>query len=99
MILVTGGAGYVGSHFLSCYRSRQPDAAVVVVDDLSEGHKESLPEGDGVHFHRENIGNQKGMLEIFHRYPIECVVHFAASAYVGESQIDPFKYFQNNVIN
>ena len=99
MILVTGGAGYVGSHFLSTYRSLLPSAPVVVVDDTSEGHEKSLPGGSDVHFHKANIGNQQAMIEIFNRYPIDCVVHFAASAYVGESQIDPFKYFQNNVIN
>ena len=99
MILVTGGAGYVGSHFLKAYRASHPDSAVVVVDDLSQGHIESLPQGADVHFHKENIGDQKAMIEILKRYSVETVVHFAASAYVGESQIDPFKYFQNNVIN
>lgn len=99
MILVTGGAGYVGSHFLQAYRAGHPDSAVVIVDDLSQGHVESLPAGADVHFHQENIGDQKAMIDILNRYSVETVVHFAASAYVGESQIDPFKYFQNNVIN
>ncbi len=99
MILITGGAGYVGSHFLRSYLNRLPDAPVVVVDNLSTGHRESLPQGSNIFFHAENIGDQNAMSEIFKRHSIECVVHFAASAYVGESQVDPFKYYQNNVIN
>jgi UDP-glucose 4-epimerase len=99
MILITGGAGYVGSHFVRSYLDRLPDAPVVIVDNLSTGHRESLPQGNSIFFHAENIGNQNAMNEIFKRYPIECVIHFAASADVGESQIDPFKYYQNNVVN
>lgn len=99
MILITGGAGYVGSHFLRSYLDRLPDAPVVIVDNLSTGHRESLPQGSNIFFHAENIGDRNAMHEVFERYPIECVVHFAASAYVGESQTDPFKYYQNNVVN
>ena len=97
MILVTGGAGYVGSHFLHAYLTANPGAPVVVVDNLSEGHRQALVH-DQIHLVKENIGNKEAMTEIFQRYPVKAVVHFAASAYVGESQLNPFKYFRNNVI-
>lgn len=98
MILVTGGAGYIGSHFVKTYLA-QPDATeVVVVDNLSEGHREAIATLEGIHFVQEDIGNVDGMGTVFQRYPIDAVVHFAASCYVGESQTNPTKYFQNNVV-
>ncbi|HEY9712968.1 MAG TPA: UDP-glucose 4-epimerase GalE, partial [Chroococcales cyanobacterium] len=98
MILTTGGAGYVGSQFLRTYLARNPGKDLVVVDDLSEGHEQSLP-GERVHFVRQCIGDVEAMKQVFAKFGVEAVVHFAASAYVGESQTHPFKYYQNNVIN
>jgi UDP-glucose 4-epimerase len=69
------------------------------VDDLSEGHKETLHNQDRVIFFQENVGNISSMKEIFSKHDIEAVVHFAASCYVGESQQKPSKYFHNNVVN
>jgi UDP-glucose 4-epimerase len=101
MILVTGGAGYVGSHFLN--RISSSDSAtkyeVVVLDNLSEGHKESFAHCHGLHFVGADTGDRTALKSIFKTYPIEAVVHFAANAYVGESQHKPFKYFNNNVVN
>jgi UDP-glucose 4-epimerase len=95
MILVTGGAGYVGSHFLHQY-SKSKQSGVVVVDNLCEGHRQALPEN--CQFVECGIGDQKALDKIFSENKIDAVVHFAANAYVGESQEDPFKYLHNNVV-
>lgn len=92
MILVTGGAGYVGSHYLLAERSR--GAKVVVLDNLLRGHREAvldatLVEGD--------VGDRKALDVLFDAHKIDAVVHFAALAYVGESVAAPEKYYQNNV--
>jgi UDP-glucose 4-epimerase len=97
MILITGGAGYVGSHFVRLYAKQAGVAPAVVVDDLRRGHAQALDFGDKVIFEKVQIGDLKSMEVILTRYPIEAVVHFAASAYVGESQSEPFRYFHNNV--
>ncbi len=99
MILVTGGAGYVGSHFVLSYLSRNPQAEVVVVDNFVEGHKEALPASDRVRLVPEDIGDQEAMRTVIAQFPITAVVHFAAFCYVGESQQKPTKYFHNNVVN
>ncbi len=99
MLLVTGGAGYIGSHFIKTYLTQNPDAQVVVVDNLSEGHPQALDFSDRILFFQENIGNIHEMGEIFKRHPIDAIVHFAASCCVGESQTQPTRYFQNNVVN
>jgi UDP-glucose 4-epimerase len=97
-ILVTGGAGYIGSHFIKAYLDRFPDEQVVAVDNLSEGHTEALAWSDRIHFENEDIGNTDALISIFQRHNIQTVVHFAASTYVGESQTQPAKYFHNNCI-
>jgi UDP-glucose-4-epimerase GalE len=98
MILVTGGAGYVGSHFVRYFSERNKEAGIVVIDDLRRGHKESLPTKTNIFFEECPIGDSDRIDRILAKYPIEAVVHFAASAYVGESQLEPFRYFQNNVM-
>lgn len=99
MNLVTGAAGYIGSHFLKQALDAFPNEAFVAVDNLSEGHIEALHFSDRLHFERENIGDTAAMTAIFRKYPIERVIHFAASCYVEESQRDPEKYFHNNCVN
>ncbi|MGH9551206.1 MAG: UDP-glucose 4-epimerase GalE [Terriglobales bacterium] len=95
MLLVTGGAGYVGSHFLHSYR-RRGGGEIVVLDNLCEGHEKAIA-GDKVHLVQASIGDQAALDKLFQEYKIDTVVHFAACAYVGESQEVPFKYLQNNV--
>jgi UDP-glucose 4-epimerase len=97
MILVTGGAGYVGSHFVRTYLDNNPDSQVVVIDNLLRGNKKSLPVLERLSVFACDIADYQVVSEIFKQFPIEAVVHFAAKAYVGESQSDPFGYLQNNV--
>jgi len=93
-ILVTGGAGYVGSHAVrQLVREGYPS---LVLDNLTYGHREfamnvDLIEGD--------VENTALLEKIFSDNPVEAVMHFAAYAYVGESVSDPGKYYQNNVVN
>lgn len=98
MILVTGGAGYIGSHFIKTYLDEFPTQNIVAVDNLSTGHAKALAFSDKIIFEQEDIGNTQAMKGIFEKHQVRTVVHFAASTYVGESQIQPGKYFHNNCI-
>ena len=91
-ILVTGGAGYIGSH--TVYQLRQQGFSVVVVDDLSKGHAEDVP-ADILHVC--SLFNQAQLTQIMRVEEIDAVVHFAAFIAVGESTREPEKYFHNNV--
>lgn len=92
MILITGGAGYIGSHYVQ-YALEQGEQ-VVVLDNLAYGHREAVPEG--VPFYDGDMGNSALLDQIFTTHAIDAVVHFAAFAYVGESVTDPSKYYNNN---
>ena len=94
MILITGGAGYIGSHCtLDLIRAGYD---CVVLDNLSYGHKEALQTKN---FCKVDLSNIDEIKEVFKKYPIEAVIHFAAFAYVGESVENPQKYYYNNVVN
>ena len=99
MILVTGGAGYIGSHFIKKYLEAHPDQSVVTVDDFSEGHREAVSYSSRIQVEQANIGDIEAMVALLKNYSVQTVVHFAASCYVGESQQNPAKYFQNNCIH
>jgi UDP-glucose-4-epimerase GalE len=93
-VLVTGGAGYIGSQTAKALARASHE--VVVLDNLSTGHPEAVKWGPLI---EGNLGD-KGLLEkIFREQRIEAVLHFAASLLVGESMTDPQKYFWNNVVN
>lgn len=92
MILVTGGAGYIGSHYV-LYAQEQGEE-VVVLDNLAYGHAQAVPEG--VPFIDGEMGNAALLDDVFTKYKVDAVVHFAAYAYVGESVTDPSKYYNNN---
>jgi UDP-glucose-4-epimerase GalE len=92
-IVVTGGAGYIGSHTVALLRSNGHD--VTVIDDLSTGHREAVPADCLVEC---ELKNRSCLIEIFRDRQVEAVVHFAASCYVGESVSDPAKYYNNNLV-
>ncbi|MFC6634428.1 UDP-glucose 4-epimerase GalE [Microbulbifer taiwanensis] len=99
-ILVTGGAGYIGSH--TCVELLAAGWDPVVVDNLSNSSEASLHRveaiaGRQVPFHRVDIGDAAGLHEIFSRYSIDAVIHFAGLKAVGESVAQPLRYYQNNV--
>ena len=94
IILVTGGAGYIGSHTAKVLAAS--GHTPVVLDDLSNGYDWAVKWGP---FERGNLSDVQWMADVFRRHRVDAVVHFAASAYVGESMTDPRKYFHNNTVN
>jgi len=92
-ILVTGGAGYIGS--VTVERLQEAGETVVVLDDLGRGHREALTRETP--FYRGRVGDRALIAKIAAEHRIESCVHFAALAYVGESVEKPEKYFENNV--
>src|SRR5665213_459507 len=92
-ILVTGGAGYIGS--VTVERLRAKGAQVVVLDDLVRGHRAAVDKD--VPFYQGNIADRPLLARITKEHQIDSCIHFAALAYVGESVADPAKYFENNV--
>ena len=92
-ILVTGGAGYIGS--VTVERLTAKGERVVVLDDLVYGHRESI-DAD-IPFYQGSVGDQGLLARITKEHKIESCVHFAALAYVGESVEKPASYFENNV--
>lgn len=95
---MTGGLGYVGSHFVKTYLAANPQVSLVVVDNLSTGHQEALAGVSRVVFVEGDIGNFDQMHSVLLRFNVDIVVHFAASTLVADSQRDSFGYFDNNVI-
>jgi UDP-glucose-4-epimerase GalE len=91
-ILVTGGAGYIGSHTVHLLRQRRYD--VTVVDDLSRGHEHNV---SSVDFHRVNLLDTGALVDLLARVKFDAVIHFAAYIAVGESTQKPELYFMNNV--
>jgi UDP-glucose 4-epimerase len=93
--LVTGGAGYVGSHTVLALHERGDE--VVVIDDLSQGHRTAVPES--VELIVQDIGDKERLREIFSSRPFDGVLHFAARSLVGESMREPLHYIAENVYN
>lgn len=94
VILVVGGAGYIGSHMvMDLLRADYP---VVTLDNLSRGHRELLPGGE---FVEGDLGNPADLDRVFSQYPVQAVMHFAAHSQVGESVEQPLMYYRNNVAN
>ena len=92
-ILVTGGAGYIGSHtakFLAA-AGHQP----VIFDDMSQGHEWAVKWGP---LERGSLSDRTRLATVFKTHHVDAVVHFAANALVGESMTNPTKYFRNNTV-
>lgn len=94
MILVVGGAGYIGSHTLKHLLDNSYNC--IVADNLIYGHKEAVD--DRALFVKADLLDKNSLRQIFKENTIEAVIHFAAFAYVGESVNSPQKYYHNNVI-
>ena len=94
MILICGGAGYIGSHVNKLLSNHGYET--VVFDSLIYGHREAVKWGTFIQGDLKNISDIEG---VFQRYSIEAVFHFAAFAYVGESVKEPEKYYYNNIVN
>ncbi|MFW6044113.1 MAG: UDP-glucose 4-epimerase GalE [Planctomycetota bacterium] len=93
-VAVTGGAGYIGSH--AVLELKRAGHEVVVLDNLSEGHPQAVDEAELL---RVDLANEDRTRSILRDSGADAVMHFAASAYVGESVDDPQKYYFNNVVN
>lgn len=98
-ILITGGAGYIGSHFVHLLMDEHANEyEPIVIDDLSKGHKDAIPEQ--VRFYEGNIGDEALFDTIFRKNKnIFAVAHFAGFIEAGESMKDPQKYILNNTLN
>ncbi|MBN1914611.1 MAG: UDP-glucose 4-epimerase GalE [Parachlamydiales bacterium] len=92
-ILVTGGAGYIGSH--TCKMLHQKGFVPITYDNLSTGHKYLVQWGPLV---EGDLRDQAKLSKTFAAYPIKAVIHFAAKALVGESMKNPLDYYSNNVL-
>lgn len=99
-VLVTGGAGYIGSH--TCVQLLEAGVDVVVLDNLSNSHPKSLDRvrqitGKDVAFVQADVRERDALRDVFAKYPISSVIHFAALKAVGQSQSQPLRYYENNV--
>ena len=99
-ILVTGGAGYIGSH--TCVELLESGYGVVVIDNLSNSNPESLKRvetitGKSVRFYEGDVRNEALLKTIFAENEISCVIHFAGLKAVGESVAKPWEYYDNNL--
>jgi UDP-glucose 4-epimerase len=92
-ILITGGAGYIGSHTVRLLAGQ--GRKIVVLDNLVFGHDRAILD-PGVELVVGEVGDQKLVRALFEKHGFGAVIHFAAYAYVGESVTDPLKYYQNN---
>ena len=95
-ILVTGGAGYIGSHAVLALK--RAGYGVVVLDNLVYGHRDLVEQVLQVDLIVGDINDRPLLDELFAKYDIAAVMHFSAYAYVGESVTTPDKYYRNNVV-
>ncbi|HQU81598.1 MAG TPA: UDP-glucose 4-epimerase GalE [Pyrinomonadaceae bacterium] len=93
-ILVTGGAGYIGSAAVEDLEKK--GEKVVVLDNLVYGHREAI--GENTIFYEGDIGDKSLLEQILTEHEIEACMHFSAYAYVGESVEQPVKYYENNFV-
>ena len=101
-VLVTGGAGYIGSH--TCVELLQRDMGVVVVDNLANSSPKAIERveqitGKHVDFYVKDVRDREAMNAIFDKHRIDCVIHFAGLKAVGESVAMPLEYYDNNLFS
>ncbi|KAM5580222.1 UDP-arabinose 4-epimerase 1 [Rosa sericea] len=103
-VLVTGGAGYIGSH--AALRLLKDSYRVTIVDNLSRGNigavrilQQLFPEPGRLQFIKADLGDAKAVNKIFSENAFDAVMHFAAVAYVGESTLEPLRYYHNITSN
>lgn len=101
-ILITGGAGYIGSH--TCIEMQNAGYDIIVIDNLDNSSSESLKRvekitGKAVKFYQEDVRNKDALRQIFKENNIEAVIHFAGLKAVGESVREPIMYYDNNLIS
>lgn len=101
-ILITGGAGYIGSH--TCLEMLNAGYEVVVIDNLDNSSEESLCRveeitGKSLKFYKEDVRDKNALRKIFTENRIEAVIHFAGLKAVGESVREPIRYYDNNLIS
>lgn len=99
-VLITGGAGYIGSH--TCLELLEAGHNVVVADNLSNSKQESLRRveeitGKRIEFHKVDLLDETGLDAVFKQYTIDTVIHFAGLKAVGESVAMPLQYYNNNI--
>ena len=94
-VLVTGGAGYIGSHMV--YELLDHGEKPVVLDNLSTGNRELVP--DNVPFVEGDVGDSQCVEDLLTTYDVKAIVHFAGSIVVPESVADPLKYYLNNTVH
>ncbi len=92
-ILITGGAGYIGSHTAKCVA--QAGHTPIIFDDLSEGNAWAIKYGTHIH---ASLADPTAIQKAFNDHNIDAVIHFAASVHVGDSVTNPIHYYENNVI-
>jgi UDP-glucose 4-epimerase len=94
VVLVTGGAGYIGSHAVR--ELEEAGYRPVTVDNLSEGHREAVTAGE---LEIGDLSDESCLVELFNKYDVTAVMHFASRCYVGESVENPRRYYEENVGN
>ena len=93
-VLITGGAGYIGSHVTETLLKK--NKKVFLVDNLSAGHKKLI--NKKAKFFKLDIANKHGIKKIIEKYKIDSIIHLAAHLIIGEGQKKPKKYYKNNVL-
>ena len=101
-VLVTGGAGYIGSH--TCVELLEQDIGVVVIDNLVNSSAKAIERveqitGKHVDFYQEDVRNRAALDRIFEKHKIDCAIHFAGLKAVGESVVMPLEYYDNNLFS
>jgi UDP-glucose 4-epimerase len=91
-VMVAGGAGYIGSHAVK--QLIEAGHRVAVVDNLARGHRRAVHSAAA--FHQVDLAETQALADLLTRHAVECVMHFSALAYVGESVTDPLAYYHNN---